>query len=325
MKRIHYMLASTVAVAAIMVAASPVVSAFGQISGGNIYKVRNVTANGSYTDPANASCGNTIQFRVHIHNPGPDVLVNTRVNATLPSGTVSNFSSTVTVRADNSQPETTSDTASVNLSASASVAYLSGSTELLDINGNLVNNLPDGVTQSGVVLPSNVNVSGDNSRFVQFKAKISCPEVPKSKFECKALDVNQIDRTRFDFTARAHVENSVVQSYTFTVKNSSGATVDTQTVNTSSLSAVYRFNQSVAGNYVVSVIVKTDKGSTHASSICTKQITVKEQPTTPTTPPVVQGKTTELPNTGAGSLLGLFAGASALGSAAHYAVRRYIG
>lgn len=46
-------------------------------------------------------------------------------------------------------------------------------------------------------------------------------------------------------------------------------------------------------------------------------------PTTP--PPVVQGQTTPLPNTGAGSVLGLFAGVSALGTAGHLVFRRYRG
>jgi hypothetical protein len=235
----------------------------------------------------------------------------------LPSGTANTHTSTLTTSSINATPETTSDTATLNLSSSQSLSYVAGSTELLDANGSKMNNLPDGILQGGISI-GNVRVSVQEKRFVQFKVKVSCPEVPKAVFECKVLEVDGKK-----FTARASATNAVIQSYTFTVKNASGVTVDTLTVPTSADSAVYNFKQSTPGTYTVNVIVKTDKGSTSVKDNCTRQIVVKEQPTTPT-PPVVQGKTT-LPDTGAGSLLGLFAGASALGSAGHYALRRFRG
>jgi len=49
-------------------------------------------------------------------------------------------------------------------------------------------------------------------------------------------------------------------------------------------------------------------------------VTVEEAPT----PPVVSGKVTEIPDTGAGAVAGIFAGASALAGIGHYAFRRYI-
>ena len=149
---------------------------------------------------------------------------------------------------------------------------------------------------------------------------------PPSSFVCSALDVTQIDRTRFDFTAHATVVNSTVSSYNFVVKNSSGKVVDNQTVTTNALSAIYHFNQSTPDTYSVSAAVTTNLG-TSSSSKCVKQVTVAPAPIPPTppTPPVVKAAVTPtaLPNTGAGGVLGVFAGASILGTAGHYLVRRF--
>jgi LPXTG-motif cell wall-anchored protein len=136
--------------------------------------------------------------------------------------------------------------------------------------------------------------------------------------------VNKVSRTRFDFTAHASASNATVQSYVFTAKDADGNVVDTETVATSALSAGYTLNQDKPGKYTVSVVVKTDKGDA-AVDHCVQTVTVEEEETPPTTPPVVEGKTTELPNTGAGAVVGLFAGVSALATAGHFAFRRFIG
>lgn len=290
----------------------------GQLTGGsNTFLVKNLTQKGVYANSITAACSEQVQYSIRLHNAAFGGLTNVQVSANIMSGKMT------AVPAEGASQGTTGN-ATVSMPSNGSIAYESGSTVLYDVNGNVIRTLPDGITTQGVNVG---NIKGSTTEFVNFKAKVACPPVtpppaPVSKFECKALDVNQIDRTRFDFTARASAENAVIQSYTFTVKNSAGATVDTKTVNTSATSAVYNFNQSTPSTYTISVVVKTDKGNTQEVAVCSKQITVKEQPTTP----VVQGKTTEeLPNTGAGSLLSLFAGASAAGAAGHYALRRFRG
>lgn len=149
----------------------------GQIEGGNIYRVRNVTKGGDFTDPANADACDIVQYKVRIHNPGPGALSEVNVKATLPAGAATSHTSTVTVSAQNADPASTSDTAVVNLSSSQSISYISGSTELLNPSGGVISGLPDGITQGGVNI-GNVGVSIDQLRFVQFKAKINCPEQP---------------------------------------------------------------------------------------------------------------------------------------------------
>ncbi len=156
---------------------SATVAAAGQIEGGNIYRVRNVTQNGQFTDPASATCGDTVQFRVRIHNPGPGPLNNVRVAATLPAGEAQSHSSTVTVSASDA-PDVITDTAGVNLDKAGSLNYIGGSTELLDPHGSKLQNLSDGIVSGGVTLSKAVGVSTEQMRLVQFQAKVACPDTP---------------------------------------------------------------------------------------------------------------------------------------------------
>lgn len=156
----------------------------GQIGGGDIYRVRNVTKNTDFTDPASADLCDTVQFKVRIHNPGPDTLNNVKVKATLDSGESTSHSSKVTITADNANPPSTSDTAGVNLSKAGSLTYVSGSTELLDPHNSKLSNLPDGILSGGVNIGS-VGVSTEQIRFVQFQAKTNCPTPPPTcKVNC---------------------------------------------------------------------------------------------------------------------------------------------
>lgn len=224
---------SRLAKLAIVFAVAPVLAfagtayaaAEGQIEGGNIYRVKNVSKNTEFVDPVHADACNELQYWLRIHNPGPGSLTNVNVKATLPTGAAVNHTSTVTVSAVNADPKSTSDTAVVNLSSSQSLSYVSGSTQLLGASGELLKTLPDGITEGGVSI-GNVGVSLGEKRFVLFKVKVNCPEQPKP---------------------------------------------------------------------------------------------------TPQPAPQVKKEVTQLPNTGAGSVISLFAGASALGAGAHYAFRRFRG
>lgn len=155
--------------------ATPVIAANqGQIEGGNIYRVKNVTDNTEFVDPVNADKCETLQYKVRIHNPGPGFLNNVNVKATMPAGASTTNTSTITVSSQNADPSSTSDNAVVNLSSAQSVKYVSGSTQLLDANGNVIQTLSDGVAAGGVNI-GNVGVSINEKRFVQFQAKVDCP------------------------------------------------------------------------------------------------------------------------------------------------------
>jgi hypothetical protein len=150
----------------------------GQIEGGDIYRVRNITKSGAFEDPTKADACETVQFRVRIHNPGPDALTGVTVKATLNTESATSHSSTVTVSADNANPTSTTDTAGVNLSTAQKMSYVSGSTELLDANGAKMSTLGDSILTSGVGVTNGVGVSTEQKRFVQFSAKVDCPTPP---------------------------------------------------------------------------------------------------------------------------------------------------
>lgn len=149
----------------------------GQIEGGDIYKIKNVSKNTGFSDPATADKCETVQYKVRLHNPGPGVVNNVNVKATLPANVATQNVSTVTITAQNAQPSTRSDTATLNLSTAQKVEYISGSTQLLDTYSNVIKGLPDGIIGGGVSI-GNVGVSLNEIKFVQFKAKIDCPQQP---------------------------------------------------------------------------------------------------------------------------------------------------
>lgn len=151
----------------------------GQIAGGDIYKLKNVTKNSAFADTAFADKCETVQYKVRLHNPGPGIVNNVHVKATLPSTAATTHVSTVTITGQNAQPATVSDTATLKVSTSQKVEYISGSTQLLDTHSNVLTGLPDGITAGGSgVSIGNVGVSLNEIKFVQFKAKLDCPQQP---------------------------------------------------------------------------------------------------------------------------------------------------
>jgi hypothetical protein len=162
------------AVSAIAFAPAALAAGEGQIEGGNIYRIKNVTKNVDFTDPANADSCDVLMYKVRIHDPGPVFLTDVRIKATLDNNVANSHVSTLTASAINASPATTTDTATLNLSSSQSIAYVNGSTQLLDANGNAIKTLPDGITQAGIGI-GNVGVSINEKRFVQFQVKVNCP------------------------------------------------------------------------------------------------------------------------------------------------------
>jgi LPXTG-motif cell wall-anchored protein len=153
----------------------------GQIEGGDIFWAKNVTQGSGFVDPASATCGNTVQFRARIHNPGPDALQNVTVKATpISTAKANSFSSVVSITADNvvgGMTEAVTDTAGVNLDQVAQLKYTAGSVELLDANGAKLRSLGDSLFTSGVNI-GEVGVSTQQKRFVQFSAQVVCDVPP---------------------------------------------------------------------------------------------------------------------------------------------------
>ncbi len=175
--KLKSLIAGAVIVPAVALTSTVSAATAGQIEGGDIYRVRNVTKNTEFTDPTNAAKCEVVQFKVRIHNPGPDALENVNVKASLPATAATSHSSKVTVTAANSNPTETTDTAGVNLTESLKINYVKGSTELLDANNAKLSTLPDTILTDGVNIET-VGVSTQQKRFVQFKAQVDCPTPP---------------------------------------------------------------------------------------------------------------------------------------------------
>jgi LPXTG-motif cell wall-anchored protein len=159
---------------AILIATPVFAAAVGQIEGGDIFRVKNVTQGTSFVDPVSATCNDTVQFRARIHNPGPDPLQNVNVKVGL-----NDLSASISMTADNVQggmTEAVTDTAGVNLDQGAKLSYVAGSAELLDANKSKIQSLDNSLFTSGVNVGT-VGVSTEQKRFVQFDAQVVC-EVP---------------------------------------------------------------------------------------------------------------------------------------------------
>jgi hypothetical protein len=278
----------------------------------------------TYTDKLTVHDNEEVVLRVYYHNNAASNLnltaKNTTVRVALPKTAATATYANGHINASNANPIDVADTVDFVGSDLFTMSYEAGSAQIWN-NSLHGAQLSDNIVSTGALigfdkLDGKVPGCAQFSGYVTIKVRVHMQTPPQSSFACTALDVAQIDKTRFDFTAHATVANATVNGYSFTVKNSNGQTVDTQTVNTSALSAVYHFNQSAAGTYTVSAVVKTDKGNTNGAAPCVAHATVTVTPpvTPPTTPPA-----TSLPNTGPGEIAGLFAGASAAGTAAHVA------
>jgi uncharacterized repeat protein (TIGR01451 family) len=155
----------------------------GQIEQGDIYRVKNITSNSSFADNITATCGDTVEFRVRIHNGGPETLTNVKVAATLNGASSTSHGSQVSLSADNNLHDAVvTANAGVNTSAATTASYVSGSTQLLNYSTtpggeSVIANLPDGILGGGVNIGSIGPLTTDTEE-VQFQAKLSCPTTP---------------------------------------------------------------------------------------------------------------------------------------------------
>lgn len=146
----------------------------GQIGSGDIYRVKDITANGDFADSIKANACDELQYKVRLHNSRFGQVTNIVAKATLPSGATSVSNMTVNYTSDG--PVTSvSDTATVNFAAAQTISYEAGSTQLLDENNNVIKSLGDGVAAGGVNVGT---LAGSTTEFVQFKAKVNCPTPP---------------------------------------------------------------------------------------------------------------------------------------------------
>jgi hypothetical protein len=317
--------ASVVILALAAFASSPAMAdGLGQVGGGPIYRIKNITQNVDYTNPASANACDELEYSVRLHNPGYGSISDLNVTMTLPSATGTSNTSTMTATYQGGAVSSTTATATVDLTSAQSISYVSGSTQLLDVNGNVVKSLPDGVTQSGINLG---DLNGSTTEYVNFEAKVNCPVTPPvtPTYACTLLGL----------TAE---ENRTVKISNFATSQSNGATFSNAVVNwgdsteltstspigqTHQYAADGKYTVTATANFSVNVNGQIQTKSATSES-CTQVVTFSSTtpptvtpPTTPVTPPATPAAPTALVNTGPGSVIGLFA-ASTLGGTVLY-------
>lgn len=285
----------------------------GQLAGGDLYQVRNVTKNTGYSNNVAASCNEVVKFSFKLSNTEYGMLYGVKVSANLANG-----SATATATNSANESVSVSDTATVTLSK-GSLNYISGSTQLYTVDGQLIRNLTDGVTTGGV---NTGNLAGSTREFVQFQAKVNCPEEPKNIQVCELATKKIITIREDQFDASKHSKNlddcKEVVKY---IKVCELATKKIITINEKNFDATKHSKNladcaekpPVPGEIVVCEVaskkVVTIKENEFDSSKHSKDLSKCD--TTPVTPP-------ELPQTGATGAIAIVA--SLLTAAAGYVV-----
>jgi hypothetical protein len=171
----------------------------GQLSNGpSNYKVRNVTKNGGYAQNIAATCGETVKYSITLSNSDFGLLRNLTVKANMASGAISASATNA-----NNQTTAVSGTATVNVDK-GSLVYVPGSTVRISSDNSTTTPLTDGIAAGGV---NAGDLKGSTAIFVQFQAKVNCPEAPKNITVCELATKNIITIDEKNFDSAKHSKN----------------------------------------------------------------------------------------------------------------------
>jgi hypothetical protein len=141
----------------------------GQLGGGSIYQVRNVTQNTKYADASSTVCNDTVEYSLALSNTGYGTLTNINVAATLPSA---GGTSTATATTDQGSGTGNHGSVSVTVPTGDTMSLVDGTTKLYSASGTVLETLPDTITGSGVNAGT---LNGSTVEYVNFEAKVTCP------------------------------------------------------------------------------------------------------------------------------------------------------
>lgn len=306
MKSLTKLAAALAFVPIVAVSGSAFAGSPGQLGGGDNYLVKNLTQNGSYSNNITAACNDEVEYSMQLTNTQFGALDNVTLKATLPS---TGGLSTATATTDLGGASGTSDTATVTLASGLTQTLENDTTVLYDGHGNPIRTLPNTIT-SGVNLGT---IVGSSTEFVNFKAKVSCPQPKQPVYTCNNLDVTAGD-------------NRTVKISAFSTTAQNGAVFNNAVVtwgdNSSALTSANPVGQThqygADGTYVVSATAHftVDGQDVTAGGIqCQKQVTfTSTTPPTVTPPATPPAAPTALVNTGPGSVAAIFAAATAAGT-----------
>jgi hypothetical protein len=145
----------------------------GQIAGGDIFRIENVTRHLDFAERTKADPCDRLLYRLRLYNPGGSAVANVLVQAEISNEAVTSNTATIQASAADADPSTTYAFAAVRLPSPESLAYVPGSTQLLNQEDGLLKALPDGITTGGTGVRIGTLGSGV-SEAVQFVVRVGC-------------------------------------------------------------------------------------------------------------------------------------------------------
>lgn len=282
---------------------------------------------GNVVDNIKVKDNDQVTLRVYFHNNARSdlnlVATNTRVSILLPKVAESHTFASSYISADNSNPKIVSDSVDFTGDRPFSLEYVPGSALLTNKVFTSGTKLSDDIiTTKGALIGYNaidgrVPGCGNFSGYVNIKVRVKMqPEQEKPAHSCDALKTTVSGRK-----VDAAVTYKVSGGATFKSATFDWGDGNKNTVNAVTASHTYGAD----GTYTINSTLTFNVGGTDRTSTCSEKVTITTPPQTPPTPPTipVTGKT--LPDTGAGGVIGLFAGVSTLAGAIHYVVGRRLG
>ena len=175
----------------------------------NLYKIANKNISNNWVTSTNASPGQTINFMVHIHNGNIDTTANgIRVQTTLPTGVVSNFTSTATVSASNTG--SVSGTTTIYMTQPATLSYVPGSTVMYNHLNQVEANLPDGITGAGINVLNELKGCWEYERFVMYKAiVVAAPVAPTCTISAAPTSIERGSSATLSFSSTNATSGSI--------------------------------------------------------------------------------------------------------------------
>ena len=250
----------------------------GQINGGDIYRTEDLTQKTSFSNTTSAQACDVLEYRVRLYNPGSATVNNVNVQADISNEALTSNQSTIQIISSNGDPSTTYAFTTVNFASAETLSYVNGTTQLLDQNDNLIQNLPDGVTIGGTGV--NVgNVGASVTEYVQFKEEVSCHIPVPIPATCNSLSTPAVNGNNVTINSVNYTANSALVSGTSI--NFGNGTISIYKSTDFPVSYTYP----KPGNYTITATVLTNLGNV-TSNTCSAAITIAAPTPPPVTPPV---------------------------------------
>lgn len=315
-----------------------------------------------YTDPLTTTCtpGQKIQLKIYVHNgaskdgnnsgTGPSVIHGAAVKVVIPGTEATSFNPSATLSGSN--VASVNDGVSINCNGQkVSLKYIAGSASQYSIGSGVVA-LSDSIVTTGTSIRSQ-QTAGDvygcwNERVyvvlsVQVQAPTPPPVQPKpvtatcDLFKIDSADDRTVKVSSFSYTAtNATYKNTVINWDAGTGKTN----VSTEPITGATKVNGQTHQYAADGTYLITATIHFSTADTAdlvaSTAHCQQQVTFTTNqppvvttvvvPTPPTTPVVVAAQPTSLVNTGAGSVVTMFALVSVAGTFAYryYLARRLV-